>query len=80
MSKKLEVILTTILGISLFGSALGFESNLKPFSDRRIEDTSFESYIDSAKREYNGLAAYALAVVTYPGARIAAEIHNSKIK
>ena len=78
--KSLEItlaILTLGAGISLVGSILGFESNLKPLSLERIKDTSFQGYSERFRKKHgNNIGIYALSIVTYPGARLGAEVHN----
>ena len=75
--KGLETILTMALALGAFGSVLGLESNIQPFSNVRIQDTSFRAYLNHGKKQYgDGFGAYVMAIWTYPGARVGAAIHN----
>ena len=75
----LEKVILATLGVFALGSGFGFEANMQPFNLDRIE-TSFRSYLEDGKRQYGGgIGTCALAVLFYPGARVAAEIHNYAI-
>lgn len=76
-SKGLEGILVAGLFTGLFGTVLGMESNIQPFNKVRVKDASFRSYLEQGKEQYgNTIVTYALAVWTYPGARLGIAIHN----
>lgn len=79
-SRGLEVVLTTAFVLGTFGSILGLESNIQPFNNVRIQDTSFRTYLEQNKRQYgDGVGTYAMAIWTYPGARVGAAIHNYRL-
>ena len=39
--KGLEIVLALAIGLGAFGSVLGLESNIQPFNNVRIQDSSF---------------------------------------
>ncbi len=73
----LEIVLVMALGLGAFGPILGLESNIQPFNSVRVRDTSFEAYLEQGKRQYgDGVGTHAMALWTYPGARVGIAIHN----
>ncbi len=77
IKKTLEILAASSLGLFFFGSILGLESNLKPLSQTRIQDTSFNRYLEKGKEQIgDNIGTYSWALITYPGARLGAEIHN----
>lgn len=75
--KGLEIILAMAFILGSFGSVLGLESNIQPFNNERIQNTSFRAYLEQSKRQYgDDVGTYAMALWTYPGARVGGAIHN----
>ncbi|MDO8623539.1 MAG: hypothetical protein Q7R52_04805 [archaeon] len=76
-SRGLEIVLAMMLGLGTFGSVLGLESNIQPFNNIRIQDSSFRTYLEQGKKQHGEcIGAYALALWTYPGVKVGAAIHN----
>lgn len=77
LSRGLEIVLAEAILLGIFGPIAGLESNIRPFDRKRAKDLSFESYLEQGKEQYGeGITAYALALWTYPGAKLGAAIHN----
>ena len=78
--RRLEKILNVVFALGVIGSALGLESNIQPVNNEKIQDTSFRTYLEQNKRQYgDGVGTYAMAIWTYPGARVGAAIHNYRL-
>jgi hypothetical protein len=76
----LKMTLVTLLCLGTFGSVLGLESNIQSFNKTRIKDTSFKSYLEESKKHFGeGAGSYAVALWTYPGARLGVAIHNYRL-
>ncbi|MEK6856002.1 MAG: hypothetical protein AABX66_02470 [Nanoarchaeota archaeon] len=72
--------LVALLGLSAMGVTIGMESNVQPFNNVRVQDSSFRAYLNESRKQVNNSAlAYALAVWTYPGAKLGVAIHNYSI-
>jgi len=78
--KGLEIVLALAIGLGAFGSVLGLESNIQPFNNVRIQDSSFRAFLEQGKTQYGeGIGTYAMALWTYPGAKVGATIHNYRL-
>jgi hypothetical protein len=68
---------SVLAGIVVFLNFECMSSNMQPLNPNPTTNTSFNSYLDSARNQFgDNYLSNIIASVTYPGARIGASIHN----